>query len=84
MKKLILMALLLSCLLTGCVPQEDSDNYTTPNVYWVDCDGSFDYVVDRDTGIVYLIYKFGHCYGITPFYNSDGTLKMEDDIRKEK
>ena len=79
-KKLIILLL---CLLTGCVPQESDEGYITPNVYRIDCDGDFDYIVDKDTGVVYLMY-LGYCkYGITPCYNADGTLKTVDDIKEK-
>ena len=33
-------------------------------------------VYDRNTGVMYLIKMSGYQFGISPIYNSDGTIKL--------
>lgn len=90
MKKIILVlaAVLLVCASAGCIAEEEeesalSDKYIHNDVY----DGYRVYIyVDEYTGVEYLIYSdrgmnagFG---GICPRYNTDGTLKINEEFRK--
>ena len=62
----------------------DSSGYKLPNMTRIGTGSGafagFNYLVDNDTGVVYLEYFGARKYGITPCYNSDGTLKTKDDI----
>ena len=33
-------------------------------------------VYANDTGVMYYVFLGGHCGGITPLYNADGTLQI--------
>ena len=33
-------------------------------------------VYANDTGVMYYVFFAGHCGGITPLYNADGTLQI--------
>ena len=93
MKK-ILAVLLLTLLLTGCKGQAqpeliNPEDYELPNVSKVvetnaNIDTGYNYLIDNNTGVVYLEYKSGYGRAITIMFNADGTVMTEKDILKEK
>lgn len=93
MKKILYMItlLLLICNLTGCKGQTladygDTSKYNTPNITAVRSsvagDG-YNYIIDNNTGVVYLEWHSGYGAGITVMFNADGTVMTEKDIKKE-
>ena len=55
-----------------------SDEYFTVIKEW---DGGVDFPLERiiyanDTGVMYYVYAYNYCGGITPLYNADGTLQI--------
>ena len=44
----------------------------------------FTYVVDNNTGVVYIYYRDYSQGSVCPAYNSDGTVMMKDQIPKER
>lgn len=40
-------------------------------------DGYIDEVVDNETGVCYMLVKYGYGTSITPMYNQNGTLKVK-------
>ena len=93
MKKTLIAVLLLFVLvfsLTACgVPYEESNKenmYQHGNGYFTTVEewgggGSLYYsiVYANDTKVMYFIASGGQCYGITPLYNTDGTLQIYNE-----
>lgn len=93
MKKLfILVILVLTMTLTACTTtyQEavEKDNeklkgfgggYFTVVTEWSDTSYYYSIVYANDTKVKYLIMSSGHRCGLTPLYNSDGTLQIYDE-----
>lgn len=90
-KKLI--ALLVMCLLllslVGCsvtYQEATSENngedfcagYFTTIIEWHDDMGIYLIVYANDTNVKYMVVKSGYKFGITPLYNTDGTLQIYD------
>lgn len=91
MKKLsIILSVLAIVLLTGCKGQAPADygnteDYKLPNVTRIVSQWNvkgYNYLIDNDTGVVYLEYECSHGHGITVMFNSDGTVMTEDDIKE--
>ena len=84
MKKII--AVLCICLLlTGCgTSYEDAENglitigggYFTQIKKWDENGAFYRIVYANDTKVKYLIWKEGYRGGITPLYNTDGSLQV--------
>lgn len=77
---LVLAALLLVCASAGCIAEDESYQVS----YLFD-----DYVhtyVDEESGVEYLVYYYawgsGMSVAMTPRYNADGTLKINEEFRK--
>ena len=68
------------CLLTGCVdvnaetPKQQKEKFKVFH-----SEDRFNVIVDKETGVEYIIYISGYKGGITPRYNQDGTLKVNED-----
>lgn len=81
MKKLLLaFALLVS--LVGC--EEIKNNRIKEikfevihNEKWVNV------LVDKETGVEYIFYDGGYNGGLSPRYNADGTLKINEEYKGE-
>lgn len=91
MKRLIItLSVLAIVLLTGCKGQVQADygnteDYELPNVtalvsLWND--KGYSYLIDNNTGVVYLEYNGGYEHAITVMFNADGTVMTEKDIKK--
>lgn len=90
MKKKILaiaLSLVLCFELTGCSSQQSTVELTENDINnYIDlvviCErytsvlGLVAVVYDRNTGVMYLIKMSGYQFGISPIYNSDGTIKL--------
>lgn len=77
---LVLAALLLVCASAGCIAEEVAPDKYIQNYEY----GSY-YVyvyVDEYTGVEYLIFSASKKGGITPRYNADGTLRINEEFRK--
>lgn len=91
MKRLIIiLSVLAIVLLTGCKGQAQADygnteGYELPNItriisQWNDL--GYHYLIDNNTGVVYLEYDSAYGRTITVMFNSDGTVMTEKDIKK--
>lgn len=91
MKRLIItLSVLAIVLLTGCKGQVQADygnteGYKLPNVTrivspWSDI--GYNYLIDNNTGVVYLEYEGAYKHSITVMFNADGTVMTEKDIKK--
>lgn len=82
---LVLLAVLLVCASAGCISEKEteevvSDKYIQNYEY-----SDYVYVyVDKYTGVEYLIFSAGsNKGGITPRYNADGTLKINEEFKND-
>lgn len=91
MKKILVgLSLLAIVLLTGCKGQAPADygnteDYKLPNVIRIVSQWNgigYNYLIDNNTGVVYLEYDNNKSRAITVMFNSDGTVMTEDDIKK--
>ena len=91
MKKLsIILSVLAIVLLTGCKGQApanygNTEDYKLPNVTRIVSQWNvkgYNYLIDNDTGVVYLEYEGSYGHGITVMFNADGTVMTEKDIKK--
>ncbi len=89
MKKLLLIFLICFMLLslTGCgrdyqeaVTQSTTDvgrGYFTTIKQWGSIDGGKYYIVyANDTKVIYFVEEGAYSFGISPLYNTDGTLQV--------
>lgn len=94
MKKKLLITLLIGAALTlsSCNEGEAGastisfEGYTAPNVSRIGVDaitygGQYNYLVDNNTGVVYLECHYGQGVALTVMFNSDGSIMTKDDIR---
>lgn len=91
MKRLIItLSVLAIVLLTGCKGQVQADygnteDYELPNVTRIlepYNDVGYNYLIDNNTGVVYLECDCGYGRAITVMFNADGTVMTEKDIKK--
>ena len=97
MKKLILVlttALVCGMMFTGCKTKvtEDVDNATYQNAFnqFVVVEerfngdyGTLSIMYDKDTKVMYYMYTSAYKCGLTPIYNSDGSVRIyEEDNQK--
>ena len=91
MKRLIIiLSVLAVVLLTGCKGQAPEDygnteDYELPNVTRIlepYHDRGYNYLIDNNTGVVYLEYTGSYGRAITVMFNADGTIMTEKDIKK--
>lgn len=83
MKKIILL-LTLGLLLTGCGAEPISKTETKNSTYYIQDSMNFDFYIDKETCIEYIIFSGGYKGGITPRLNTDGTLKLNEICLKYK
>ena len=95
MKKKLLITLLIGAalILSSCnegqkgASSTSFEGYTAPNVSRIGVDaitygGQYNYLVDENTGVVYLEYHGTNGdSAITVMFNSDGSVMTRDDIR---
>lgn len=91
MKKLLVALSLLTIIsITGCRGQAqadygDTEDYELLNVTRIISrynDLGYHYLIDNNTGVVYLEYDGAYDRTITVMFNSDGTVMTEKDIKK--
>ena len=93
MKKLVLVlttALVCSMMFTGCktTVTEDVDNATYQNAFnqfvvveerYNGYYGTLSIMYDKDTKVMYYMYTSGYKCGLTPIYNSDGSVMIYEE-----
>lgn len=93
MKKILVgLSLLTIVLLTGCKGQASADygnteDYKLPNVTRIVSQWNgigYNYLIDNNTGVVYLEYDNNKSRAITVMFNSDGTVMTKKNIKKEQ
>ena len=81
MKRFVIILILCTVFLSGCTSQAilNLDNNITPNI--VACGvvntlkdgGQYFYIIDKNTGVVYLAFQGDRRCGISVMLNADGT-----------
>ena len=82
--KLKVLLLTILVLLTGCGAEPISDNETNETSYYIQDSINFDFYVDKETCIEYIIFIGNYKGGITPRLNADSTLKLNKICLKNK
>ena len=88
---LLLVLTLLCFVLTGCksTSYEEANNestkdfsgyFTTVKQWGSGMEGYYYILYANDTKVMYLHYSCGYRSGITPLYNTDGTLQIYEAI----
>lgn len=82
---LVLAALLLVCASAGCIAEEETEEVVSDKYIQNYEHSNYVYVyVDEYTGVEYLIFSAGsNKGGITPRYNADGTLKINEEFKND-
>ena len=82
MRKIMALVCLAYCIVFGvivCTAKEtDSDEYFVTEKEWSDEEARYSIVYAKDTGVKYCILKRRSSMGITPLYNTDGSLQISD------
>lgn len=81
MKKIILL-LIPILLLTGCGAKPINEDKGTG--YYMQDSMNFDFYVDKETCVEYIVYKGGYRGGLTPRLNVDNTLKSNETCLKNR
>lgn len=94
--KYIALLLCLVCVLTACgtTYQEATDEVSESNdmcngyftivTEWANVSSSYYIVYANDTKVKYLISSSGYKFGITPLYNSDGSLQVYEEVEEDE
>lgn len=95
--KYIVLLLCLVCVLTACgttYQEATGESYTASddlcNGYftivteWSDASSTYYIVYANDTKVKYLISSSGYKFGISPLYNSDGSLQVYGEENEEE
>lgn len=81
---LIVCTIFLICASAGCIAVEETEKEETTVTYKYHpiSDDNIYIWVDKTTGVEYLIYVQGNRGGICPYYNADGTLRINEEFMK--
>ena len=71
MKRIIILAIVTTILLTGCATATYADT-ETPIFKTLYRDGDYRIICDTESGVHYIVYKSGYKGGITPRLDADG------------
>lgn len=83
MKKILLLIIII-ILLTGCGTESINKKHETNDTYYIQDSLNFDFYVDKETCVEYIIFNGGYRGGITPRLNADGTLKLNKICLKDE
>lgn len=83
MKKMLSL-IILTLFLTGCGAEPISKTETKNSTYYIQDSMNFDFYIDKETCVEYIIFSGGYKGGITPRLNTDGTLKLNETCLEEK
>lgn len=83
MKKILLLIIFI-LLLTGCGIEPISEDNNNETSYYIQDSIKFDFYVDKNTCVEYIIFSGGYKGGITSRLNTDGTLKLNEICLKNK
>lgn len=83
MKKMLSL-IILTLFLTGCGAEPISKTETKNSTYYIQDSMNFDFYIDKETCVEYIIFSGRYKGGITPRLNTDGTLKLNETCLEEK
>lgn len=83
MKKFLLLVIII-ILLTGCGAESINKKHETNDTYYIQDSLNFDFYVDKETCVEYIIFNGGYRGGITSRLNADGTLKLNKICLKDE
>ena len=83
MKKFLLLVIII-ILLTGCGAEPINKKHETNDTYYIQDSLNFDFYVDKETCVEYIIFNGGNHGGITLRLNADGTLKLNKICLKDE
>lgn len=83
MKKFLLLVIII-ILLTGCGAESINKKHETNDTYYIQDSLNFDFYVDKETCVEYIIFNGGYRGGTTPRLNADGTLKLNKICLKDE
>lgn len=69
---------------TSTASDDLCNGYFTVITEWSDVHGSYQIVYTNDTKVKYFITMTGYKFGITPLYNSDGSLQIYGEENEDK
>lgn len=69
---------------TSTASNDLCNGYFTVITEWSDVHGSYQIVYTNDTKVKYFITTTGYKFGITPLYNSDGSLQIYGEKNEDK
>lgn len=79
----VILGLTLYLLLTGfrkiSIESENSNKYIDLVAVCKDNEHNTEVLYDKNTKVMYFVKHTGSEFGITPIYNSDGTVKLYDE-----
>lgn len=76
MKRIIILAIVTTILLTGCATATYADT-ETPIFKTLYCDGDYRIICDTESGVHYIVYKDFYKGGITPRLDADGNVVVQ-------
>ena len=82
MKKFLLM-LTMACVLTSCSPSNvdtNGDLIPRPKILTSENNEYYTYIVDKNTGVVYLEYDSFYRHALTVMLNADGTPVIAEQL----
>jgi hypothetical protein len=82
MKKFLLMVTM-ACVLISCSPSNvdaNGDSISTLDFLKFKLDEYYSYIVDKDTGVVYLEYDYYYRHALTVMLNTDGTPVTAEEL----
>lgn len=86
--KIVFACVMLLLLLSGCAKNtnkadEDTSSGITPNIISTSNlgGGNYFYIVDKNTGVVYLGYGTTYRYGMSVMLNRDGTPVTAEQLK---
>ena len=83
MKKLIISAISIALLLTGCTTtntETNTDTRTFKTLYSRSC---YSIICDAETGVEYIVYNGGYAGGITPRLDADGNVVVLHKVEQK-
>lgn len=84
---IVSLVLAIVLLLTGCgadtVNDDDAESKDNYEIYYIQEYYAFDFYVDKETCVEYIVFQGSYKGGLTPRLNDDGTLKLNKNCLKE-
>ena len=83
MKKLIILAMTIALLFTGCGGTNAETNTDTRTFKTLYSEWRYSIICDAETGVEYIVYKGGYAGGITPRLDADGNVVVLHEVEQK-